>query len=299
MVDECDELAMDQTEQVYETEVTGWKHGLYEDIGRTTGFVGSIWRTIMYHEPEFLRYMWGQLKPLFQTREFAAFEMAWRDTLVSSIEPDLPGYGPDEVGLSPSEYRELQAQLARYDWAIPRYVVTFETMDRLLAGREVGTESPGEAALSPYPDWMERRPGREPTKLPNDEARERLRDIFPPDHVGGLEGMIPSGYRSWARWPSYLERAWTDLSPIVRSEAFESTRGSARDLLDTYVDRIPYTPAVDPETLTAKGWDENTVEELHDLFATFNEGAFAFVTLVPIYAATTGVLGERHALTFP
>lgn len=290
---------MDQTQQIYESETSGWQRGIYEDIEQTTGIVGSIWRTVMYHEPEFLRYAWGQIKPLFLTREFAAFEIAWRDTLISGAEPDVPRYEPDDVGVSSSEFRELQGQLARYDLAIPRYMVAFETMDRLLDGREVGIETPSEGATTPYPDWLDRDYGRQPTKLPNDEAREILGDIFPVDHVGGLEGMVPSGYRSWSRWPSYLNRVWTDLESTVNSDAFAVAQQDARSLVDTYVNQVAYTPKVDPETLLAMGYDEETVGDLQDLFATFNAGAFEFATLVPLYAATLDVLGERHALTFP
>lgn len=290
---------MDRTEQVYESETTGWRRGIYEDIKGTAGIVGSIWRSVMYHEPEFLRHAWGQLKPLFGTREFAAFEIAWRDTLVSAAEPDLPRYEPDDVGVPPSGFRELQGQLARYDLAVPRYLVTFEAMDRLLDGREVGTETPTEAATAPYPEWLDRDRGRQPTKLPNDEAREILRDLLPDGHLGGLEGMVPSGYRSWARWPSYLERAWTDLEPVVGSDVFEAARGDARSLIDAYVDRVAYTPKVDPGTLASMGYDGETIADLHELFASFNSGAFEFVTLVPVYAATLDALGERHALTFP
>lgn len=56
---------MDNTKQVYASEATGWQRGLYEDIERTTGLVGSIWRTLMYHEPRFARYAWGQIRPVF------------------------------------------------------------------------------------------------------------------------------------------------------------------------------------------------------------------------------------------
>jgi hypothetical protein len=290
---------MDQTEQLYESEATGWQRGLYEDIARTTGFVGSIWRTLMYHEPRFLRYAWGQLAPAFRTREFAALDIALRDTLVSATEPDLPRYTLDDVDLAPGEFAELRGQLRCYDFAIARYAVAFEIMERRLDGRPVGTDPPTEAGTAPVPEWLDPDRGREPKVLPNDEAREIVRGVVPESHSGGFGEMVPTGYRSWARFPSYLERVWADIEPIVDAEAFETAREDAYSLIETYVDRLPYTPQVDPETLAGMGFDEGTVEELWELFATFERGGRRFVPLVPVYAATVDAAGERRALTFP
>lgn len=287
---------MDNSKQVYVAEATGWQRGLYKDIEQTTGMVGSLWRTQMYHVPEFLQFAWGQVKPVFQTREFAAFERAWRNTLLSAVEDDLPRYDvPAEVDLDPSEFYELRGQLSRFDYIAPRYYTAFELLHRRINGDPVGTESVSEAATTPFNERPDHVRGHQPTMLPQDEARPMV-----PDSLGADFGeMVPTEYRSMAQWPSYLDRLGTDLEPILDSDAFETAREESHSLVETYLDRLPYTPKIDPVTLTAMGFDEETVAKLQDLFAKFKRGGPQLMPLLPIYAATVDVAGERHPLTFP
>lgn len=286
---------MDPTKQVYESEAVDWQRGLWEDIKRETGMVGSIWRSLMYHEPRFLRYAWGQVKPIFQTREFGAFTIAYRDNVISAAESDLPGYDHNELGLTPSEFTELRGQLECFDVIAPRYHVTFKIMDRLINGHTVGSKSGGEASTRPFPKWLDRDRGRQPMVLPQDEARKAM----PESHRGDFGKMVPTEYRSLAHWPGYLERAWDDLEPIFESNAFETAREEAVSLVDTYLDRLPYKPQLDPSTLTTMNFDEETITGLQDFFATFRAGGREFMPTLPVYAATVNVAGERHALVFP
>lgn len=166
---------MDPTKQLYESQARGWQRGLYEDIKQTlrAPIVNSIWRIQMFHTPQLLRYVWGQLKPVFETCEFAAFTVAYRDTLLTAVETELPGYNPATVDLAPSAFTELQGQLATFDIVSPRLIVLFKLMDRRLNDRPVGTsvENMGKAATAPYPAWLDRDRGRSPSMLPQDETR--------------------------------------------------------------------------------------------------------------------------------
>lgn len=290
---------MDPNKQVYLAETSGWQRGLYRDIIQTMGWYGSPWRVLMYHEPRLTRYVWGQIKPIVQTREFAAFEAAWRDTLISAVEPELPQYGPHDVDVTPSEFTELQAQLARFDYTIPRHMPFFEIMDRRLNGRDVGTAEMTEAATSPYPASFGDNRGSFPSLLPMDDAREVLQETIPEAHRDNFGEMVPSAWRCYAQWPQYLDHAWTDLESLVDSEAFEAASEDALSLVDTYVDRISHTPQVDPQSLTAMGFSDETVDELQDLFAMIKSGADKLTPLVPIHAETVDAAGERHALKYP
>jgi hypothetical protein len=290
---------MDPTKQLYESQAHGWQRGLYADIKQAlrAPIVNSIWRTQMFHAPQFLRYAWGQLKPVFETREFAAFTVAYRDTLLTAVESELPDYDPATVDLAPSAFTELQGQLATFDIVSPRLVVLFKLMDRRLNDRPVGTnaEVAGEAATAPFPEWLDRDRGLPPTMLPQDESRAAMPDTL----AGNFDGMVPSIYRCLAQWPSYLEHAWDDLAPLLQSDAFETAREEALDLADTYLDRLAYTPQVDPATLTEMGFDESTVDELQDLFAMFTATGNDVVPILPVYAATVETAGDRDTLTFP
>jgi hypothetical protein len=289
---------MDSTEQVYASEATGWQRGLYEDIERTTGLVGSIWRTLTYHEPRFARYAWGQIKPVFGTREFAAFSVAFRDTFLSAAEPDLPGYDAADVDLDPGEYAALRGQLARNDFLAPRYYVTQHLLAHRLDGEPVGTEPAGEAATAPAPEWATRVRGQPLTLLPQDEARARIPGS--PYVVPGEFGeMVPSEYRCIAQWPAFLERAWADLEPITGTDEFGTAIERSHSLVDTFFGRLQYTPKLAPDTLASMGFDEGTIAELGDLFETFKAGGRGVIPLSPLYAATVDAAGERRTLAFP
>ena len=289
---------MDLTKQLYESEATGWRRGLYEDIRATlrAPVVNSVWRIQMHHAPEFLRYAWGQLKPAFETREFAAFTVAYRDTLVSAVETDLPRYTAADVDVSPAAFTELRGQVATFDVVAPRLLVLFKLMHRRLEGRPTGTElGDAPAATAPFPEWLDADRGRPPTMLSQDDAREAI-----PERLGESVGeMVPSIYRLLAQWPGYLDRAYEDLEPLFGGDDYAEARAEVLALADAYLDRLPYSPQVDPESLSRVGFDDETVTEVRDLYATFADGGTEIVPRLPIYAATVGAAGERDALVFP
>lgn len=287
---------MDPTEQVYEPDATALQCGLFADIRQTfrAPIVNSIWRTLLANEPELTRYVWGQIKPAFQTREFAAFTVAHRDRVISTLEPDLPQYDPADIDIGPAAFTELREQLAAFDVVSPRLTVLFCLMNRRLNDRPVGTERAGEPATAPFPEWLDADRGRPPTMVSQKEARSAI----PPGLAEGFGEMVPSVYRCLAQWPPYLERVDTDLRPIIESGRYEDASRKAFELAETYLDRLPYTPRVDPDGLADQGVDTETIEELCALFETFLSGGKKVLPLLHIYAATVGAAGERRTLTF-
>lgn len=288
---------MDPTEQIPEADATGFQRGLYADVRATfrTPLVNSIWRTLLANEPELTRYVWGQTKPAFETREFAAFSVAFRDRILSAIEPDLPRYGPSNVDIDPAEFAELRGQLAAFDVVAPRLALLFALVTRRLDGRPVGTEDVGEAAAAPFPAWLDADRGRPPTMVSHEEARAAV----PDDLARDFGEMVPSIYRCLAQWPTYLERADGDLRPALGSASYRDARQDAFGLVETYLDRLPYTPRLDPDGLAAVGTAPETIDELGDLFQMFLEGAREVLPLLHVYTATVGAVGERRGLAFP
>jgi hypothetical protein len=288
---------MDPTEQVFESEATPLQRGLYSDIRRTfrAPIVNSIWRTLAANEPELVQYIWGQIKPVFQTREFAAFTVAHRNRVIATVESDLPEYDPADLDIEPAAFTELRGQLATFDIVSPRLVVLFSLLNRRLNDRPVGTECAGEPATAPFPEWLDTDRGRPPTMV----SQEKARSTIPADLAGGFGEMVPSVYRCLAQWPPYLERVATDLQPIIESREYADASQKAFELAEAYLDRLPYTPRVDPDGLAHQGVDTETIEELRDLFETFLSGGKKVLPLLHIHAATVDAAGERRTLTFP
>jgi hypothetical protein len=293
---------MDTDRQLHELDARGWKRGLYADVQRTfrAPIVNWIFRTTMANEPGFLRYAWGQVKPVFQTRAFARLSVRYRDAVLDAMDaPDdpLPRYRPSETGLDPASARELRGQLATYDVVAPRLAVLFETMDRALHGDPVGHE-PGEgaAATEPFPDWLDRDRGRAPTLLDDADAADELADtVAAVRSFHGFEEGLPSIYRTLAQWPPFFERMWADVEPRLERDAFADALERTDDLVSSFVDATPYRPRVAPDDLTGVWFDEETVADVQELFRQFNAGPVETVLpALPVFAATVDAAGERE-----
>lgn len=291
---------MDTSKQLYEHEATGWKRGVYEDIKATfrAPIVNWIFRTTMANEPEFVRYMWGQVKPAFQTRQFGRVSVAYRDAVLSAVESGhtIGTYRREDVEISPAEYSELRAQLATFDIVAPRLAVLFELVDRSLSGRPVG-DSPVDtrAATEPLPDPLDRDRGSGPTMAAFDQPPADIATTVESlQAFHGIDEGLPSIYRCLAQWPAYLRTAWNDLEPTLRSDEFDEGCAAARGVVEGYVDSLPYVPQLGDEALRAQGLDEESTAELTTLFQDFNTGPIeTVVPALPLFAATLDVAGER------
>ncbi|PSP55820.1 hypothetical protein BRC82_04360 [Halobacteriales archaeon QS_1_67_19] len=292
---------MDTSRQLYETDASGWKRGVYGDVQATfrAPIVNWIFRTLMANEPAFTRYLWGQVKPLFQTRAFGQYSVRYRDVVLSAIEGDggnesgLQTYRRADLDLAPAEFRELRGQAATFDVVGPRLAALFEVADRSLHGESVGSDPNGDAAATePLPDWLDRDRGLSPTMVepggvPDDldETVERIRAFH------DLDEGLPSVYRCLAQWPAYLRTAWSDLEPALESPAVER----AGEATDAFVDSVAYSPRLSPDDLRSRGIDEETITGLRELLETFNRGPIETVLpALPVYAATLDAAGRRE-----
>jgi hypothetical protein len=240
------------------------------------------------------------VKPLFQTRSFARLSVAYRDRVLSELEADgpIPTFRRPDTGLSPAEYRELRGQVATFDVVAPRLAVLFEAADRALGGDALSPADSADAAVeydatAPYPEWLDRDRGREPTMV--DEVPDSLTETADAIRAfHGFDDTLPSVYRCLAQWPGYLDPAWDALAPRFESSAFDEAVARTTDLVDLYVDDVPYQPRLTREDLRSAAFSERTVEAAASLFQTFNSGpVLTVLPALPVLAATVGVSGER------
>ncbi len=291
---------MDRSDQLYEMEATGWQRGVYDDIQRTfrAPIVNWIWRTTMANYPEFCRYLWGQVKPLFETKAFARFSVRYRETVLSAIERDseIPTYRRSELGVAPAEYTELRGQLATFDIVAPRLAVLFRVTNRALHDEPVGADlEPERAATAPFPAWLDSDRGRAPSMVPVDEFDEGIAETaaaFQAFH--GFDDGLPSIYRCLAQWPTLFDALWADLGEVVESETYESACDRADDRTDAFVDSVPYAPRLAPDTLRTQGFDDELIDDVQQLFREFDEDALDDV--IPglhLWAKTVDAVAER------
>jgi hypothetical protein len=291
---------MDTSKQLYEEDATGWQRGLYDDIKRTfrAPIVNWIFRTTAANYPEFLRYAWGQVKPVFETERFGRLSVRYRDAVLSPLEAadSIPSYRFEHLDLSPTAYAELRGQLATYDVVAPRLAVLFELVDRALSGDSVGADPDrSRSATAPLPPWLDADRGRPPTMVAFDEPPAELSAVVDAiQSFHGLEDGLPSIYRTIAQWPAYLLPMWDDLEPTLESDAFATAHADASEVVTEFVDEVAYAPRLDPDSLERAGIDEPAAGELRDLFREFNRGSIETVLpTLPIYAATVDADGIR------
>lgn len=293
---------MDTGTQLYETDATGWKRGLYDDVRATfrAPFVNWIWRTTMANSPEFCRYLWSQVKPVFQTRAFARYTVEYRDTVLSTLEADvdadLPAYRRSDLGVTPAEYSELRGQVETFDVVAPRLAVLFRVTNRALHDEPVGADpDTTRAATAPFPAWLDADRGKEPSMVPFDEFGEDVSETataFQEFH--GIDDGLPSIYRCLAQWPTFFNTLWADLGPVLESEPYTTAVDSADELTDEFVDSAPYSPRLGPDSLRSQGFDDDLITDVQDLFRTFDTGAIDDVLpALHCWAATVDVVGER------
>ena len=289
---------MDTSRQLYELEATGWQRGLYDDIQRTlrAPIVNWIFRTATANLPEFTRYAWGQVKPLFDTRAFAECSVAYRDAVLSALEEEgsLPTLRKPATGLPPAECAQLRGQVATFDVVAPRLAVLFEVMDRALHEEPLGTDVADErTTTAPFPEHLDRDRGLPPTMT--DDVPEGVAETVEEIRAfHGFEGGdLPSIYRCLSQWPGYLDPAWEALEPRFEGPGFEAACERSAEVVESFVDGAPYRPALGPDALAAAGVDD-AGEEARELFRSFNSGPVETVLpALPAWASTVGSEGER------
>lgn len=298
---------MDLTNQLHLADATGWRRGLYEDVMSTfrAPIVNSIWRALVANRPRAARHLWAAVKPTFETRAFADFSVRYRDGVLNALEGTedghgLPAYDPGDVALPPSAFATLRGQLATFDIVAPRLAALFAVCNRALSGGFDGPRE-GHAATAPAPEWLDTDRGARVTVLDSDAAREAA-----PDTVADIDAyhgtaFLPSIYRCSAQWPSYLERAWTDLEPLRTAPpddsvgSFAAAERAADETVDGFLERPPVPFTVTTEGLAAAGVDDpaDALSDLQNTFAAFASGVSGVLPVLHALAATVDATGER------
>ena len=283
-------MAVDTTAEIHEHEAEGWQRGLYDDVKVTfrAPVVNWIFRTLLANEPAATRYLWGQVKPLFETEACLSAVDEHRGAVRVRTDPDR--LAAADLDLAPGEFRELQGQLATFDAVVPRLSVLFEVADRGLQGDLEPSGDPAPAATRPHG-----RPGVPADRRPPTMATVADSESALPETVSavrslhGLEEGLPSVYRCLAQWPDAFRAIWGAAAPELRSEGFRTATEQTADVAERAVTGAAYAPRLAPADFAAVGLEDEAIAGLRDLFAEFNRGAVETVLpAVHVLAAAVG-----------
>lgn len=291
---------MDTSRELFVEDATGWRRGLYDDVRSTfrAPVVNWIFRTAVANEPEATRYLWGQLKPLFDTRALAEAVVGYRDAVVSAVEagPGVPSLDADALGLAAGEDAALRAQLATFDAVVPRLAVLFATVDGALSGTLPAPEEPSYAATAPFPPSMAREGLGAPAMVDLDDVPAAgAGTVADVRSFHGFDDGLPSVYRCLLQWPEAFATAWAAVEPALEHGAFEDATAAGEARVRSFLAGRAYEPRIAPDDLRRAGVDDGAVDALGSLFAEFRYGPVRTVLpAVAIVASALGAGGPRR-----
>ncbi len=290
---------MDSSKQLYESDASGWQLGVYLDIKETfrAPIINWIFRSLMANEPEFTRYLWGQVKPMFLTKEFVSFGVEYRDTILSAIEEtsDVPVYQPSDFDISPAEYGELRRQLRTFDTVAPRLALFFEVVYCGLHNDLEMTAPRGVNSTAPFSLTHDELRDGSPTMIDATSIPDSLSGTIESlQEFHGIDTGIPSIYRCLAQWPNALRTIWDDVAPVLTEPGFDTADEETTSLLSIQATSSGYFPVIQPEGLKAVGFAQSTIDDVTELIDEFYHGPADTVLLtLPIYASTVNASGQR------
>lgn len=292
---------MDTSRELFVEDATGWRRGLYDDVRATfrAPVVNWIFRTSVANEPDATRYLWGQVKPLFDTLGLAEYVAEYRDAVVSTVAagPGVPSLDADALGLDADEHAALLAQLATFDAVVPRLAVLFATVDGALSGTLPAPGEPSYAATAPFPASMARDDLGAPSMVgPDDVPAAGAGTVAAVRAFHGFDDGLPSVYRCLLQWPGAFSTLWAEVEPALEHEAFDDATAAGERRVDAFLAGRAYDPRIAPDDLRAVGVDDDTIDALRTLFADFRRGPVRTVLpAVVVLAAVVGAGGPRRS----
>lgn len=214
--------------QVAETEAGGETERVYHEIKQSLRVSGINlnFRTWAGYE-KFFPVMWDRMRPVAETR---AFETAADQIRAASVKAAATLGAIDaknNVRLGESQRYQIKKALELYHYINPKLLILTAKVRQELAGETNQAETP-----EPGAERIERGvPARMyPMEMVASEPDdERLAAVFE-DIKATLElSSINSDYRTLGLWPDYLEAIWSELKPIVQTDAYQSASDELRE----------------------------------------------------------------------
>jgi hypothetical protein len=243
-------------EQIEETEARGEIAAFYDDLRATirSTFVPSVFRALAKH-PAYVVPAWTALRPNVASTDAEQLAGQLRVSVIDRLKPIIQGRPLPARAIGPETRGEIRAVLEALFYVAPK---TFLIVTAL---REAWEGRPIHGRAGPPPRSI---PRGAPPSMPSvplaDAAADdpRIQRMF--DDATRLLGypVVPSLYRTLARWPEYLESVWAPLTdpaivPAYRDAAPALVAAAARGChafpLAFTVDRATAARSLDRDAL--------------------------------------------------
>lgn len=198
------------------------------------------------HYRTFYGTLWTGLGPMVASRDYVE---ACAD-LRREIETAVEGFSPPpiasrlaDIGYAPREIAGIRNIIEIFSHGNLPYCL-LATQARLALEQGV---LPTSAPAEPYPGRHAPAVEAPLVLMEAHHADAPIRAVF--DDIKATLGLpfVNTDYRGLARWPSYFALAWSDLKPVVTTDAYEKTVASLHESFVAAALRMP-----NPADLTAK-----------------------------------------------
>ena len=282
-----DTSAAHSASEILEDHADGDLKGIFGDIKSAFRFpiVHSVFGALATH-PDYLRVAWRQLHTNVQT---VYFEQRADDIRRLAVE-SMAAIGEVRTPVTESEIGPV---IEAFHYVNAKLLLAVSALRSSLLGQvpRVTVVAPAEKRqLVPgTPSSMAR------LEVVSPETPDpRLRRLFAEIRSATPGGVITSDCRALARWPDYLEGAWSSLQIRMRSPEYTRATRGLRWLADEAVLGFPFRMDVTPHSLRHAGLSEAQVDRVRGLLDDYY-GALA-ASVANMAVLKTGFAGKAEAL---
>lgn len=219
------------------------------------------------HYPTFYDTLWQSFRPLYESRQFTDACRQLRDQVESNIDALGPRSLVNELlaaGYSHQELNDIRELLEVFSEGNMPYLIIASQARVLMEGLPLSNVQ----EVTP----SQKAPEEKAAKLilmEEHHANEQLRELYREIKTTLGLPFVNTDYRALARWPHYLERAWQDLSPNIRSQSYRTITNDLHATALNVVVELPNPKLVDPLALSSAATKDSTHEEVLEVIRLF------------------------------
>jgi len=236
------------------------------------------------HYPAFFRTLWGGLRELAGSREFveACRDLrAFAEAAASRLGPEPVTRDFVEIGYAERELEDIRALNEVFSHGNMPYLLIATAARLLLEDRPLDERT----SITPYD-------GRHGPSSANRLLLIEAHHVDAPtaavyESIKTTLGLpfVNTDYRAFARWPSYLARAWRGLLETVPTTAYETQVAAVHDFAVERMLMLPNPGKLTPERLQQATEEDASLEEIRNVVRLFQWLLPGLVTNVAFFRA--------------
>ncbi len=245
--------------EIKESDATGETAALYDDIRAVIGvpMVNLLFRH-MATVPGCLHWAWSTIRPLYINAKIPNAAAALTSRVLPGQKVDLSG-PLNEAALSSDDKSAIERVLDAYGRANPMNLIGLKIIDLALDQRP---QSENLSSSNPLSDKDLKVDHTLEALLPMADLETAPKDVRAALHElavqihGGDTGVVPSLYRHFGQWPTFLRSLKLNLASVLEGPDFETAaqdmKGAGEEQAERFYFTLPLPDLEPPNVETAQ-----------------------------------------------